>query len=168
MKLTRCNALALATLALLVTSACATSNSVPVPRPFPGAPLPAAARAGATRARIVEHALGLIGTPYRDGGETPSGFDCSGFTRYVFGLAQVALPRLSQDQARVGSALTVGESRPGDLIFFTTVAPGASHVGIVLEGGRFVHAPTSSGVVRIESFAAPYWKTRFVSVRRVP
>lgn len=167
MKLTLRHALPGLTLALLAWSGCATSNGVPVPRPFPGAPLPSAAGAAATRSSIVDHALRFLGAPYRDGGETPAGFDCSGFTRYVFGLAQVVLPRLAQDQARVGSALTVDESRPGDLIFFTTIAPGASHVGIVLDGGRFVHAPTSSGVVRIESFSAPYWKTRFVGVRRV-
>jgi cell wall-associated NlpC family hydrolase len=162
------NALSVVVSALLVLAGCATSNTVPVPRPFPGAPIPSASRSTATRSSIVDHALRLLGAPYRDGGETPTGFDCSGFTRYVFGLAQVALPRLAQEQARMGSALPVGKSRPGDLIFFSTIAPGASHVGIVLDGGRFVHAPTSSGVVRIESFGAPYWKTRFVGVRRVP
>ncbi|MGE0447237.1 MAG: C40 family peptidase, partial [Vicinamibacterales bacterium] len=106
--------------------------------------------------------------PYRDGGETPAGYDCSGFTRYVFGLAQVPQPRLAQEQARVGAALPLRERRPGDLVFFTTIAPGASHVGIVLDGDRFVHAPTSSGVVRIESLATPYWKARVVGLRRVP
>ncbi|MGE0392903.1 MAG: C40 family peptidase [Vicinamibacterales bacterium] len=168
MKLTRCNTLSVAVLALLAVGGCATSNAVPVPRPFPGAPIPGASRAGATRTSIIDHAMRLLGAPYRDGGETPAGFDCSGFTRYVFGLAQVTLPRLTQEQARVGAALSVRDSRPGDLIFFTTIAPGASHVGIVLDGNRFVHAPTSSGVVRIESFATPYWKARVVGVRRVP
>lgn len=167
MKLTLCARTA-AALALAVVSGCATSNAVPVPRPFPGAATATGSRAGATRTRIVDHALRLLGAPYRDGGETPAGFDCSGFTRYVFGLAQVVLPRLAQEQARVGAALSTRESRPGDLIFFTTIAPGASHVGIVLDGDRFVHAPTSEGVVRIESFTTPYWKARVVGVRRVP
>jgi cell wall-associated NlpC family hydrolase len=168
MKLPRFHALLVSTFALLAAAGCATSNAVPVPRPFPGASVPRASDRPILRSSVVEHALRLLGTPYRDGGDTPSGFDCSGFTRYVFGLAQVALPRLTQEQARVGEALRVKESRPGDLIFFTTVAPGASHVGIVIDGDRFVHAPTSSGVVRIESFATPYWKRRVVGVRRVP
>jgi len=158
----------LAAFALAAAAGCATSNAVPVPRPFPGASMPSGRDRTIVRSSVVDHALRLLGTPYRDGGDTPTGFDCSGFTRYVFGLVQVTLPRQAQEQARLGAALRVKESRPGDLIFFTTVAPGASHVGIVLDGDRFVHAPTSSGVVRIESFTTPYWKRRVVGVRRVP
>ena len=120
------------------------------------------------RSAVVAHATRLLGAPYRDGGETPAGFDCSGFTKYVFALAHVALPRQAQEQARSGRATALGKRKAGDLIFFTTIAPGASHVGILVDRERFVHAPTSSGVVRIESISAPYWKSRFVGLRRMP
>ncbi len=164
-------------LAVAVTG-CASSGAVP--RPFPGAPRPpsatpappdAPAASSATApapAAIVRDALGLLGTPYRDGGDTPAGFDCSGFTRYVFGLSSIPLPRAVHDQFRVGTSLALTHSQPGDLIFFTTVAPGASHVGVVLDEDRFIHAPSTSGVVRIESFTQPYWRRRVVGVRRIP
>ncbi len=153
----------------LVASGCATSSAVP--SPFPGAipPVATTAPVGA-RSRpnaIVENALRLLGTPYRDGGSDPSGFDCSGFTQYVFGLARLTLPREVREQFQAGRKLTLPRSAPGDLIFFSTIAPGASHVGVVLDDHRFVHAPSTSGAVRIESYRAPYWRRRIVGVRRV-
>lgn len=142
---------------------CASTNAVP--RPFPGGPLQSHDQRRTPS--VVEQALRFLGTPYVDGGESPAGFDCSGFTRYVFALTQVELPRLAQDQFRVGKKRSLGKARPGDLIFFSTVAPGPSHVGVVVDQTHFVHAPATTGVVRLESFESPYWKRRLVGVRRV-
>lgn len=117
--------------------------------------------------RVVRDALELRGTPYRNGGSDPRGFDCSGFTQYVFNRAGTALPRETREQFLVGSDVPPGQQRPGDLIFFTTTAPGASHVGISLGGDAFVHAPSSRGVVRVESLTLPYWSRRLVGIRRI-
>ena len=109
----------------------------------------------------------LRGVPYRNGGSDLRGFDCSGFTQYVFALAGKPLPRATREQFTVGIPVTLGEQQPGDLIFFTTTAPGASHVGIALGGDGFVHAPSSRGVVRVESLTLPYWSSRLIGIRRL-
>lgn len=116
---------------------------------------------------ILTTALDLLGTPYRNGGSTPAGFDCSGFVQWVFAQLGAALPREVREQAVVGSEIDRAELRPGDLIFFRTTAGRTSHVGIVVDGESFVHAPSSRGVVRVERFTGPYWSRRFVGVRRV-
>ena len=112
-------------------------------------------------------ALALRGRPYRSGGFDPSGFDCSGFTQYVFGQHGMALPRDVREQFALGKPVKPEEIAPGDLIFFSTVAPGPSHVGIALGGDRFIHAPSSTGVVRVESLSAAYWSDRLVGARRI-
>jgi cell wall-associated NlpC family hydrolase len=116
---------------------------------------------------ITGTALGLRGTPYRDGGADPGGFDCSGFVQYVFAQHGVIVPRKVIEQFRAGRDVSSSQLEPGDLVFFTTVAPGASHVGIALGGDAFVHAPSTTGIVRVEHLQAPYWSTRFVGARRV-
>lgn len=112
-------------------------------------------------------ALSLRGAPYRDGGITPDGFDCSGFVRYVYQQHGVAMPRQVRDQFKVGKRINRDQLEPGDLVFFSTVAPGASHVGIVIGGDQFVHAPSEKGVVRVESLSQQYWGSRFVGAKRV-
>jgi cell wall-associated NlpC family hydrolase len=161
---------------------CASTGAVPQPFPLPaGSPktvrIPktapetgAAARPGAAAAdgySISATALSLRGVPYRGGGENPAGFDCSGFVKYVFEQHGLAMPRDTRRQFDAGSAIDPSALEPGDLVFFTTVAPGASHVGIVVGGDQFVHAPTSTGVVRVEHLSSQYWATRFVGARRV-
>jgi cell wall-associated NlpC family hydrolase len=116
---------------------------------------------------ITETALALQGVPYRDGGETTEGFDCSGFTRYVFAQHGINLPRLASDQYLAGDAISVDDLEPGDLVFFTTVAPGASHVGVSAGGDRFVHAPGSHGHVRVERLSSSYWSERYIGARRI-
>lgn len=111
--------------------------------------------------------MDLRGVPYRNGGSDPSGFDCSGFTQYVFAQTGMRLPRETRDQFLVGAPIAPGSQQPGDLIFFTTTARGASHVGIALGGDAFVHAPSSRGIVRVESLAVSYWSRRVIGVRRV-
>ena len=106
--------------------------------------------------------------PYRNGGSDPTGFDCSGFVQWVFAQHGLRLPREVRDQFLLGSAVDRDAVQPGDLVFFETISRGASHVGIALGGNEFVHAPSSSGVVRVESYSIDYWKRRFVGARRVP
>lgn len=121
-----------------------------------------------TRRPAIDTALGLRGVPYRLGGSDPTtGFDCSGFVRYVF-AAQWALPRTVAEQFSIGRAIPRSAIAPGDLVFFSTVSAGPSHVGIALAGGEFIHAPVSGGVVRIERLDAAYWRARFVGARRLP
>jgi hypothetical protein len=112
-------------------------------------------------------ALTLRGVPYRYGGTDPGGFDCSGFTRYVFGQHGILLPRDVKDQFEAGRPVQPTEIEAGDLVFFSTVAPGASHVAIALGGEEFVHAPSTTGVVRVERLGSTYWSQRFVGARRV-
>jgi cell wall-associated NlpC family hydrolase len=152
-----------------LSAACASSGAVP--RPFPGASVPpgasAAGAATGNTAEVIETALKYQGVPYRDGGSDPSGFDCSGFVQWVFARNGRALPREVRDQYEIGRKIKLKEVRPGDLVFFHTVRRGASHVGIALDDERFVHAPSSRGVVRIERYTSEYWKTRFVGARRI-
>jgi cell wall-associated NlpC family hydrolase len=158
------------------TGACASSGAVPRPFPLPGppdrrdSPPPVSGTPGHTVAdgySISSTALSLRGAPYRNGGADPAGFDCSGFVKYVFEQHGVGLPRDTRHQFEVGADIDPAQLAPGDLVFFTTVAPGASHVGIAVGGDQFVHAPSSNGVVRVESLSSQYWSSRFVGARRV-
>jgi cell wall-associated NlpC family hydrolase len=116
---------------------------------------------------ITSTALQLRGVPFVNGGTTPSGFDCSGFTSYVFKQHGVEIPRLAADQYRVGSDVDPAAIEAGDLLFFTTVAPGASHVALAIGGDEFVHAPSERGQVRVERLSSTYWARRFLGARRV-
>ncbi|HJU42186.1 MAG TPA: NlpC/P60 family protein [Vicinamibacterales bacterium] len=112
-------------------------------------------------------ALSLRGAPYRMGGEDPNGFDCSGFVQYVYEQHGVAMPREVREQFRVGKTVDRNRLEAGDLVFFSTVAPGASHVGIMIGGDQFIHAPSERGVVRVENLSSQYWASRFVGAKRV-
>jgi cell wall-associated NlpC family hydrolase len=101
------------------------------------------------------------------GGTDPTGFDCSGFVQYVFAKHGVSLPRDVREQFVAGHAVARDAMATGDLVFFTTVTEGASHVGIVVEGDWFVHAPSARGVVRLDRLSAPYWSQRYIGARRV-
>jgi cell wall-associated NlpC family hydrolase len=125
------------------------------------------ARASLDGYALVGTALALRGAPYRNGGSDPNGFDCSGFTQYVFGQYGVSLPHAVREQFRSGKSVTPDDLAPGDLVFFVTTEPGASHVAIAIGGDEFIHAPSSSGVVRVEHLSAAYWSQRFLGVRRV-
>jgi cell wall-associated NlpC family hydrolase len=171
-------------IALLIAAAvtgCASKGGVATPRPFPGAALPPSgpprggdvtmpgdtAIASPAAAGVIATALTLRGTPYVNGGNDPSGFDCSGFVQWVFAQHGTGLPREVRDQYRAGRKVDEDELKPGDLVFFETVAKGASHVGIAIGNGEFVHAPSSQGVVRVEKFTAGYWAKRWVGARRI-
>jgi len=171
--------LAFCVLIALSAGACASSGN-PRPRPFPGAPPPpestssppaepsvAVPSVPVAPSAIVDTAMKLRGVPYRNGGSDPSGFDCSGFVQWVFAKNGVLLPREVHEQYAAGQKIGLGEVQPGDLVFFQTVSRGASHVGLVIGRDQFVHAPSSTGVVRIERFTATYWARRFVGARRI-
>jgi cell wall-associated NlpC family hydrolase len=159
-----------------LSAACATTGATPAPFPRPHAPAPVAGPAGSPSPRprgpsgayeVTGTALRLRGTPYRNGGSDPAGFDCSGFVKYVFGENGVSVPRTVSEQFQAGRHVDAQSLQAGDLVFFTTVGPGASHVGIVIGGDEFVHAPSGAGEVRVERLSASYWSTRFVGARRV-
>jgi len=115
--------------------------------------------------KITDTALKLVGVPYKWGGVTQKGFDCSGLVWYVFDKNAVHLPRTADVQYRVGKAIGRGSLQQGDLVFFTTYEPGASHTGIYLGEGKFVHA--SSHGVMVSNLAESYWKTRYIGGRRI-
>ena len=176
------------------SAACATTQAVP--RPFPGATpvvtaptgtggqpdTPAVAEAGellpvtpnlpgdlSVGRAIAEFAMAFRGVPYRFGGTDPTGFDCSGLVQYVFAQHGVAVPRLVEEQYEAGEKIDPSDIRPGDLIFFNTKwwGHGASHVAISIGGDSFVHAPNSTGVVRVETLGSSYWGSRYVGARRL-
>ncbi|ANB17679.1 C40 family peptidase [Dokdonella koreensis] len=105
---------------------------------------------------------------YRRGGSNPkTGFDCSGFVRYVFQHALgVSLPAGSAAQFRVGDTIDRRDMQPGDLVFFRIAGKRISHVGIYVAEGRFIHAPSAGKVVRVDSLEQTYWARRFAGARR--
>ncbi len=115
---------------------------------------------------VVDAATAQIGDGYVYGGSGPDGFDCSGLTAYAFASAGVALPHNSHGQAAMGRSVDRDDIRPGDLVFFSTAGPGASHVGIAT-GSRTVVSATSSGGVMKHSINDAYWGGHYVSARRI-
>jgi cell wall-associated NlpC family hydrolase len=143
----------------------------PAAEPVPPAPAPPPSARGPRSAidgyALAGTALALRGAPYRDGGTDLTGFDCSGFTQYVFAQHGVALPREVRDQYRVGKTIKPEDLAAGDMVFFTTTAPGPTHVAISIGGDQFVHAPSTTGVVRVERLGSSYWGPRYLGARRI-
>lgn len=119
--------------------------------------------------QLVVTALSFLGVPYRWGGETVStGFDCSGFVRAIYEqTVGLVLPRRSDEQAAATRAIDPSELEPGDLVFFNTMRRAFSHVGIYMGDGKFIHAPRTGAVVRVENLTGAYWRARFNGARRV-
>lgn len=115
---------------------------------------------------ILSESMQYIGVPYVFGGTTPNGFDCSGYVQYVFAHAGVSLPRTADVQFEYGTPVMSGELMPGDLVFFSTYAPGASHVGIYLGDRQFINASSSRGV-SVASLDSSYWGSCYIGARRV-
>ncbi len=145
---------------LLALSGCASHPPVTVitpedtraARPVPSAP----------RIAVVQAARSMIGAPYRYGGSSPRGFDCSGLVSFSFAQAGIQVPRTADRQFHASRPLGGRSLLPGDLIFFDIGGRRISHVGIYVGDGRFVHAPSSGRQVSVESLANPYWRDRIV------
>ncbi len=116
---------------------------------------------------VLKTAYAYRGTRYRYGGTSRGGFDCSGFTRYVYEKHGVRLPHNSKAQACTGKHVSRSELKKGDLVFFHTTRRGISHVGIYAGNGKFIHASSSGRGVRVDSMDSGYYSKRFVAARRV-
>jgi len=120
--------------------------------------------------RLAENAFSFLGTPYRSGGSSRRGFDCSGLVYYVFNQLGVQLPRTSYEQAHEGIRVAKSALKKGDLVFFRTTrrkSERISHVGIYLGHQQFIHAPAPGEAVRIDHLSDPYWQRTFVTAKRV-
>ncbi|HUP92136.1 MAG TPA: C40 family peptidase [Solimonas sp.] len=120
----------------------------------------------ALRHNVVLEALGQVGRPYRAGGASPDGFDCSGLVQYVFAQAGIRLPRSAREQHAKGNAIDVDDAEPGDLLFYR-IGGKVDHVGIYLGDGEALHAPGTGRAVIVAPIGLPYWKERFVDAVRV-
>ncbi len=130
-----------------------TSANIPVP-------------ADAVRIQVVFTAMQMVGVPYRWGGATPQGFDCSGLVQYAYSNAGLRLPRTAAAQMNAVTPLTLENAEAGDLLFFRD-GRRTSHVAIYLGQGRFVHAPSTGDSVSLDSFSNTYWRMRFARAGRV-
>ena len=119
---------------------------------------------------VLMRAIGLVGTPYRYGGNSPEGgFDCSGLVQFVFrDSAGVHLPRSTRELVAIDAPeVDRDDLQPGDLVFFHPGGGGASHIGIYVGEGRFVHAPSTGGTVRLDLLDDRYWRAAYAGSRRV-
>ncbi|MFO7953232.1 C40 family peptidase [Thioalkalivibrio sp.] len=164
-------ALSLAGSGLLLLAACSTgpeprggeaAPEVAAPQSLPDGPMSPVPEAGLERSEVVLTALGHLDTPYRYGGTDASGLDCSALVQRAYREAGHEVPRTTRDQARAATRRD-GSPTPGDVVFFAIDGNQIDHVGVYLGDGRFVHAPSSRGEVRIEQLDNPYWapRTRF-------
>ncbi|CAM3912966.1 NlpC/P60 family protein [Alkalicoccus chagannorensis] len=123
------------------------------------------AGASSTADRVIETGKSQLGTPYRWGGTTTRGFDCSGFTQYAFKSVGIDLPRTAAQQYQVGQRVSRSNLQPGDMVFFDTRG-GPTHNGIYIGNNQFIHSASSRGV-SIASLSNVYWNPRYIGARRV-
>ena len=118
---------------------------------------------------ILINAMSLTGIKYTYGGSNPAtGFDCSGFVRYVFSQAvNLTLPPTARAISQIGKTVKKNELQPGDLVFFNTLKSAFSHVGIYIGNNKFIHAPRTGSEVRVESMQSNYWQSRFDGAQRL-
>ena len=118
---------------------------------------------------VIINALSLTGIKYKFGGNSPeTGFDCSGFVRYVFrNAANLTLPPTARAISQLGKTVKKDELQPGDLVFFNTLKSAFSHVGIYIGDNKFIHAPRSGATVRVENMQQSYWSSRFNGAQRL-
>lgn len=122
----------------------------------------------ADRQEIVRFAKTFVGTPYRYGGVSRNGVDCSGLIIAVYREFNISMPRTSLDQSKVGKQVKRSKIQPGDLVFFKTSRNrSVSHVGIYIGSGRFIHASTSARKVRIDELNDDYFRHRFRGARQI-
>jgi cell wall-associated NlpC family hydrolase len=150
-----------------LVAGCAGAPPRPPPAPVvarasPALPEPRAAAVGARAAAL---AASLVGTPYRYGGATPAGFDCSGLVFYVYHELGLTVPRTAAGQRAAVTRVDQEQLQPGDLVFFYTPA---DHVGIYLGSGEFVHAPASGRSVARARLDSPYFALGYAGGGRLP
>lgn len=159
---------ALFALVALLT-ACSSRAPSPAPQPVYNPPPVGQSQGGAED--VLFRAIGLVGTPYRYGGNTPAGgFDCSGLIGYVYrDAAGISLPRSTRELSAMRVPSVKRDAlQSGDLVFFATSGGSTvSHAGIYVGDGRFVHAPSSGGTVRLDRLDNTYWQRAYLSARRV-
>ncbi|MEW6582508.1 MAG: C40 family peptidase, partial [Actinomycetota bacterium] len=139
-----------------------------LPAPLAQGPAVAVAGGGSGMGpQVAQDALRFLGTPYLWGGELPStGFDCSGFMKYLYAQRGVTLPRVAEDQAAVGIPVPPQALRAGDAIFFADSTGYIHHEGMYLGGGYFIHAPKTGDVVKISSLYESYYARQYAGARR--
>ena len=115
---------------------------------------------------VLDIAVSELGTPYRFGGSTPRGFDCSGLVYYTYYKAGIRVPRSTMAQYRHARPVALKNLQPGDLVFFRIAHRSVSHVGIYAGNARFIHAPSRGRVVSYDSLNDPYWRKRLVTAGR--
>jgi cell wall-associated NlpC family hydrolase len=118
---------------------------------------------------VLIQAFSLTGIQYKYGGDSPdTGFDCSGFVRYVFNqAAKITLPPTARAISQLGKSVKKDELQPGDLVFFNTLKSAFSHVGIYIGDNKFIHSPRAGGTVRVEDMSKSYWTKRFNGAQRL-
>jgi murein DD-endopeptidase len=156
---------------MIVLAGCATRPASPpasVANPPVRAPLPAPASPAAMdyAAIMVASATAMLGQPYRYGGATPGGFDCSGLVSYAAARAGITLPRTTHEQIRAGAPIDRRDLKAGDLVFMH-LSHKELHVGIAIDSVRFIHAPAAGGRVRVDSLAVAPYSGGFIEARRV-
>lgn len=152
-------------LTLTMLAGCASAPPAPSVAGAASAP-PAHAEAQAHRHPALAVALDMVGKPYRYGGASPRGFDCSGLVYYSYRRAGIQVPRTTTEQYRQSEHLKLANLQPGDLIFFKISRRKPSHVGMYVGGGQFIHAPSSGKRVAYASLSDPYWKNRVIGAGR--
>ena len=120
-----------------------------------------------TSDKLQEIAKQYLNIPYRWGGTTTTGFDCSGYVLKVFSDLGIELPRTSKTQYEVGVDVKKEDLQPGDLVFFNTLGNGVSHVGIYYGDGKFIHSQSYKGVSITDINDPKYWGARYVGAKRV-
>lgn len=121
----------------------------------------------ASGSSIKDAAIKYIGTPYKSSGNSPGGFDCSGFVRQVYADKNITIPRNTSGQFQTGTTVSKSNLQIGDLVFFNTSGKGVSHVGIYIGANQFIHSATSQGVM-ISSLSDPYyWGNKYIGAKRI-
>ncbi|WP_094604440.1 hypothetical protein SPSIL_053310 [Sporomusa silvacetica DSM 10669] len=144
-----------------------TSNSNDISSALGAAIIPKTAASTDTKAtEIIKNAQKYMGVPYVWGGDTPDGWDCSGYTQYVMKESGITIPRTAAEQFNTGIAVNKNDLKIGDLVFFTTYKAGASHVGFYMGDGKFIHASSVAKQVTINALSEDYYTEHYIGARR--